>query len=215
VIEVIDSGPGIPAGIRDRIFDPFFTTRDVGQGKGLGLSVAYGIVRAHSGSITVGDAPNGGALVTMRIPCARAAGSGDVPGAAARSATRADRGGRILVVDDEPVVLDLITDALGSSHRVETAANGREGLIKAGKESFDLILLDMKMPDMTGRQMFEALAALRPDMAGRVVFTTGDTVQEDTRRFLDSLPNPCLSKPFSLDALGAIVDRMLTLSRSA
>lgn len=216
VIEVTDSGPGIPAGIRDRIFDPFFTTLDVGQGKGLGLSVAYGIVRAHSGSITAGDAPGGGAAVTIRIPCARVAESRDARSDAQVPAARtADRGARILVVDDEPVVLDLISDALGSSHRIETAANGREGLIKAGKESFDLILLDMKMPDMTGRQMYEALAALRPDMADRVVFTTGDTVQENTRRFLDSLSNPCLSKPFSLDALGEIVDRMLAASRTA
>jgi len=199
-VEVIDSGRGIPPAFKEKIFDPFFTTREVGQGKGLGLSVAYGTVRAHAGQITARNAAEGGAVFTIRLPLPRGAPE--------------ERKARVLVVDDEPIVLDLISDALGGTHRVETAVNGREGLVKAGREPYDVILIDMKMPDMTGRQMYEALAALRPEMTDRVVFTTGDTMQEETRSFLDSVTNPCLGKPFSIDALSEMVDRVLAVSRA-
>jgi signal transduction histidine kinase len=211
-IDVADSGPGIPPRILGRIFDPFFGTREVGDGKGLGLSIAYGIARAHGGAVTARNLEGHGACLTLRLPS-------DAAGAEAASRAPASvgaaRGGRILIVDDEPVVLDLLVEVLGGDHHIETAANGREGLARAVKEPFDIILLDIKMPDMTGRQMFEALVARRPEMAERVVFTTGDSLQEDTRRFLESVGNLVITKPFSLDAVTDVVDRLLAASRAS
>jgi CheY-like chemotaxis protein len=214
-VEVADSGAGIPGPILDKIFDPFFTTREVGQGKGLGLSVAYGIARAHGGSIEARNVETGGAAVTLRVPLAGAREDEEAAGRGSPEAAPARSGARILVVDDEPVVCDLISDALGAAHRVETAPNGREGLARAARGAYDVILLDMKMPDMTGRQMFEALAALNPAVADRVIFTTGDTVHEETRRFLGTVANPCLAKPFSLEALAEAVERILAAARPA
>jgi len=214
-VEIEDSGPGIPPETVGRIFDPFFGTREVGQGRGLGLSVAYGIVRVHGGSLSARNLPGGGACLTVRIPSTAPADASSAIDTERVPVAGGLRPARILIVDDEPVVLDLLSDFLGATYHVETARNGRDGLSKASKAEYDLILLDIKMPDMTGNQMYEALTTVRPLMAERVVFTTGDIVQEETRRFLDRVGNPYLSKPFSLDALTEMVDRILAASRAS
>ncbi len=207
--EVTDSGPGIPESVLPRVFDPFFTTRDVGDGRGLGLSVAFGVARSHGGTISADNRPGGGARISFRVPSAAA---GEETLAPARRLARRS-GGRILIVDDEPVVVELLADYLGDDFEVETASNGREGLERSQQKSFDLIFLDIRMPDMSGREMFETLRAVRPVLADRVVFTTGDVVQEDTRKFLDSVSQPCLPKPFSLEAVSEMIDRILGASR--
>lgn len=206
-VEVADNGRGIPETVLPRIFDPFFTTREVGQGRGLGLSVSYGIVKAHGGSVAARNVSTGGACVSISLPSAEA-GSEESAGAGVG-------GARILIVDDEPVVLELLTDILRGPHTVETATNGREGLARTEEEAYDLIFLDIRMPDMSGRQLYEALAATRPALADRVIFTTGDIVQEDTRRFIEGTGQPCLAKPFSVDAVTEIVDRILAAARTA
>ncbi len=218
-VDVCDTGPGIPREILPKIFDPFFGTRGVGQGKGLGLSVAYGIVRSHAGSLSARNLPDGGASLTIRMPCGalvepETAGDPAPDGEQRPRAGSAPRrrNARILIVDDEPVVLDLLTDLLAPLYEVETASNGRDGLSRLSRESYDLIILDIKMPDMTGRQMYEALLAMRPSAAERVVFTTGDIVHEETHRFLERVGNPCLAKPFSLEALTDLVERCLSAS---
>jgi signal transduction histidine kinase/FixJ family two-component response regulator len=211
-VEVTDSGPGIPHNLRSRIFDPFFTTRAVGEGKGLGLSVAFGVARAHGGTVIALDQSSGGACICFRIPCE---GMLTDDSAGKKEGAHRVKGGRILVVDDEPVVQDLLADLLGEEYEVEIASNGREGLERAEQSSFDLIFLDIRMPDMSGRQMFEVLRATRPALADRVVFTTGDVAQEETRQFLDTIDQPCLAKPFSLDSVTEIVDRVIGAARSA
>lgn len=212
LVEVMDSGRGIPPAILPKIFDPFFTTREVGRGRGLGLSVASGIAQAHGGRITARNLPREGACVAFTIPSVTAAAR-MAGGSAARAEESGERA-RILVVDDEPVVLELLSDLLGEAHAVETAANGREGLAKAEEVAYDVIFLDIRMPDMTGRQVYEALLATRPALADRVVFTTGDTVQEETRNFIDVVGQPCLAKPFSIDTITEIVERMLAASQA-
>lgn len=210
--EVSDSGKGIPPNLQGRVFDPFFTTRQVGQGKGLGLSVAFGVARAHGGTVFATNSPGGGARVSLRIPC-----DGSLTAEERTDEAESPRaeGGRILIVDDEPVVQEVLSDFLGGDFTVEKASNGREGLAKAEADSYDLIFLDIRMPDMSGQEMFEALRATRPHLADRVVFTTGDVVQEETRQFLDSVSQPCLPKPFSLDAVTEMVNRIIGASRVA
>ncbi|HXI04633.1 MAG TPA: response regulator, partial [Candidatus Saccharimonadales bacterium] len=207
--EVIDSGAGIPESILSRVFDPFFTTRDVGEGRGLGLSVAFGVARAHGGTVSAMNSPGGGACLSFRLPLETVpATPEDGPSGRGR------REGRILVVDDEPVVQDLLADFLGNEFEVHKAFDGRQGLALAESTAFDVIFLDIRMPDMSGREMYEALRSIRPAMADRVVFTTGDVVQEQTREFLDSVSQPCLPKPFSLSAVTEIVERFLGASRT-
>ena len=108
-LTVADNGPGVPPAIRSRIFEPFFTTKPVGMGTGIGLSVCHGVVTAHGGTITVDDAPGGGAVFEIRLPATTTVEAA-VPAGPAPNLIGA--GGRVLVVDDEPAVAELLSDIL-------------------------------------------------------------------------------------------------------
>ncbi|MFQ5669689.1 MAG: ATP-binding protein [Acidobacteriota bacterium] len=203
-----DTGPGIPETCLGRIFDPFFTTKEVGKGTGLGLSLSYGIIKEHGGTIQASNAPGGGAIFCLELPVRQ----GNVPAKKARVRARPPgppTGSRILVVDDEKIVLELLSDLLSSrGHRVEVAENGRVALerLKADREGFDLLITDMKMPAMGGRELYEAVREIAPDLSRRVVFATGDTVSEDARAFLAATGNRVISKPFQLEEMEKIID---------
>jgi len=211
VIEFHDSGPGIPAEILSKVFEPFFTTRSVGQGAGLGLSVAYGMVTSHAGRITARNRPEGGTTVLLEFPILNkesvvalpaAESPAEMPGAGRRR--------RILLVDDEEVVIDLLVDILQSErHQIETASNGREGLRKIQEGEFDLMILDLKMPDMTGQQVYEEVIRDRPAMRNRIIFVTADTVSTDVEQFLIRTGCLCISKPFAIDSVLAGVRELL------
>jgi PAS domain S-box-containing protein len=204
LIEFQDTGPGVPPELTDKVFEPFFTTREVGQGMGLGLSVSYSVVREHGGSIRIGHAPQGGALVTLELPILSADGQGcAASGARAKSRARVQR---VLVADDEPVILDLMVDLLGErGYRVDTAMTGREALAKLSAGRYDAVVVDLRMPEMDGIQLYQEMARHAPELRARVVFATGDTVEESTRRFLAGTGQPVLTKPFEIDkVLGAL-----------
>ena len=192
-IVIADDGPGIAPENLGRIFDPFFTTADVGQGAGLGLSAAYGIVRQHGGTLRATSREGEGTSMRIEVPH-----SGPAP----RPAPLEPRAvpSRVLVVDDEAVILDLLADLLESQGVVvETASSGREALQKIRAAEFDAVLLDMKMPGMSGREVYETLGKIDPRMQRRVVFATGDMVTPETRRFLEEVGSPVLAKPFEID----------------
>jgi PAS domain S-box-containing protein len=192
-IEIADNGPGIPPENLGRVFDPFFTTADVGEGAGLGLSAAYGIVRQHGGTLRASSQPGEGTCMRIEVPH-----SGPAPRRAGIDSRPAPS--RVLVVDDEAVILDLLADLLESRGvTVETASSGREALQKLRTAEFDAVLLDMKMPGMSGREVYETLGRVDPRMQRRVVFATGDMVTPETRRFLEEVGSPVLAKPFEID----------------
>ena len=200
-LEVEDHGTGIPADASERVFEPFFTTRRPEGGTGLGLAVTYGIVSEHGGRIFVEDAAPGARLV-VEIPAVRAsvsdadAGEGAVAAGAATPA--------ILLVDDEPVVLDLLEDVLtDAGFRVARAGNGAQALEHLEEDSFAAILIDLKMPDMDGRRLYRAICERRPDLASRVVFTTGDLDRPDLKLFLEEAGAVLLRKPFELEKVAA------------
>jgi two-component system NtrC family sensor kinase len=206
-LEIEDNGVGIPHEVLPRIFDPFFTTAEVGGGSGLGLSVAYGIVREHQGRILVDGRPGEGARFRVELPAPREAG-------AARS--QAGRSGReaaptrVLVVDDEPVILDLLVDLLEArGARVETASNGIEALEKLRAAAYDAVVLDMKMPEMGGREVYERLRETNPELLSRVVFSTGDTVSAEARDFFREVSATVIQKPFQLDQVTAALSGFL------
>jgi two-component system NtrC family sensor kinase len=191
-VAVTDNGPGIPAGIVNRIFDPFFTTKPQGVGTGVGLSVSHGIVAAHGGQILVESEPGAGSTFTVRLPRARA----ERPDEVSADPPRAHRRARILVVDDEPDIGRLLTDILeGDGHEAACASSGREALDWLSGREVDLIISDLRMPDMDGPALHRALAERRPELLTRLVFITGDTLAADITGFLSETGANVLEKP--------------------
>jgi two-component system NtrC family sensor kinase len=198
-VTVEDDGPGVPAGIAQRIFEPFFTTKPAGEGTGLGLSICQGIVKEHGGRIALVTTGRRGAVFHVELPAAT-----PVPTAPPPVSAPPDRRLRILVVDDEPHIQHYMRATLEAwGHEVTLAENGRVALEHATTTPFDVIISDLRMPELGGREMLEHLQTHRPAAADRVVFSTGDTVRGDTLAFLESLGRPYLRKPFTLLELRA------------
>ena len=214
VLEVSDSGPGVPLDVLGRIFDPFFTTKPAGVGTGLGLSLAQQILRDHGGSISVETSPGKGAKFSIEIPVSSEARipqllAGD-PHAAGRLVSRARHHERVLVVEDEPTVAQLIEDVLGEQgHAVETFLDGREGLRHALNEHYDLVICDLKMPYVDGRMFYQELVRHHSPLQNRIVFITGDVLASRSMDFLESSGLPYLAKPFQVEDLTAAVTHAL------
>lgn len=201
-IEVTDDGPGMPPEHAAQAFEPFFTTKPEGQGTGLGLSISQGIVKEHGGRITLSTRPGEGCTFTIELP-GRVRPREEPPPPAPSPPTRQLS---VLVLDDEPHILHYIRSTLEAwGHTVVTATDGHAGLERAVAEPFDLIISDLRMPRLGGREFFEHLKDRAPETARRVAFSTGDTVRGDTLDFLESSGRPCLHKPFSLAELRALL----------
>ena len=199
-VTIEDDGPGIPPHLIERIFEPFFTTKNAGEGTGLGLSISHGIVKEHGGRLTYVPTARRGAVFQVELPAGTPAVK--VPS----RPTPVPRGLRVLVIDDEPHIQHYMTATLESwGHVVVVASNGAEGLAHAARQPFDLIVSDLRMPELGGREMFERLRRDLPAVAQRIVFSTGDTVRGDTLAFLESLGRPYLRKPFTLGELRAVL----------
>jgi PAS domain S-box-containing protein len=217
LLEVTDDGPGIPEDRQGKVFDPFFTTKEVGQGTGLGLTVAYAIAREHGGRIWL-ESRSAGA------PGAKADRTGSVTTGtsffvelpisgqhlnppAARAAQQpisleAFKGLRVLVVEDEPALAQAVAEALSDAgFKVDRAGDGEEGLTRLTEANYDLIVCDLKMPRIDGMQFYRAMAAATPGLARRVIFVTGDVAGTDAERFLEETGCRWLSKPFRLGDL--------------
>ncbi len=230
--EIANNGPPIPAAVLQNIFEPFFTTKPAGEGTGLGLSMAREAVEDAGGRITAENlAPGelfqeGGVRFRLDLPATTAAGLTATAGAGhpertLRAATRARKkfgaGGaarlpacRVLVVEDEPLLGGLLKEMLaeiGCRARLHSIA-GR-ALADLTKNDYDLVISDMKLPGHDGPWLFEQLRRRRPELAGRTLFITGDTVSPAARRFLRASGRQVLPKPFHLDELRAAVERLL------
>jgi len=212
LVEFGDNGPGMDQETLERIFDPFFTTKDPGKGTGLGLSVSYGIVNEHGGRIWARSGPGEGSTFLIELPVREAeehvAAGGPAESLVSESSIRP--GSRILVVDDEPVVLQLFVNLFeGRGYRVDTAVNGKEACESIGFRSYDLVITDVRMPEMNGIEFYGKLLKRRPEMDGRVIFITGDVVDPDTARFLANSSARTLAKPIQITEVVRTVDEML------
>jgi len=211
VVEVEDTGAGIPLELRTRIFDPFFTTKGVGVGTGLGLSISLNIVRSFHGELQVESEPGAGSTFRVLLPKAQAQSVGLSP-EGAPFVTRTLKGGRprILFIDDEVAIGRVVRLALAPHHEVVAVPSARAGLslIRDGV-SFDAVACDLMMPDMTGMEFHAELLTIAPLLAPRVVFVTGGAFSARARAFIDSVPNPRLEKPFQPEELDAILMQLL------
>lgn len=206
VLSVSDTGPGVAEEERDRIFNPFFTTKPVGQGTGLGLSISDGIVRQHGGQIRVESTPGSGATFELRVPVVPAPAEPPAHQQTSVPLPPVADGRRLLVVDDEPAMRTAIGNFLTSlGHGVTVAAGGREARALLTNNEYDVVLLDLRMPDLGGDALYHELVENDPKHARRVVFVTGDTHNAQARRFLAEAGRPSVSKPFQLDDLANVV----------
>ena len=225
ILEVSDDGPGIPDERVNKIFDPFFTTKEVGQGTGLGLTVAYAIVQEHGGRIWVESgnkhakpgapghrSPKGeGATFFIELPVSgQHLNAPAVRAAQQPISLEAFKGLRVLVVEDEPALAVAVSEALvDAGFAVDRAGDGEEGLTRLTEARYDLIVCDLKMPRIDGMQFYRAMAAATPALARRVIFVTGDVAGTDAERFLEETGCRWLSKPFRLgDLLRAARDTL-------
>jgi nitrogen-specific signal transduction histidine kinase len=208
VVEVRDSGCGIPPELLGRIFDPFFTTKPVGVGTGLGLAICRRIVTALGGSIGVESEPGRGTCFRVILPVSQALPAKEVPPPVA--ASRPIRAGRILVVDDEPMICAVVRRLLTGQHQVVVSSSVREALQTLNDDAaFDVILCDLMMPDMTGMDMHAALLATAPALAERLVFMTGGAFTAYGREFLNSIGNDRIEKPFDAQKLKAVIMKLV------
>jgi len=206
-MEVTDDGPGLPAEIRSRVFEPFFTTKEPGQGTGLGLTVAYNIVREHGGHIKVESQVGRGARFVVEIPV-----SGMPLSPARTQAMPAETGRRahVLLVEDVRSLAEAMSDALThAGYLVDTAGDGEEALARVRQGTYDAVVCDLKMPRVSGMMLYRAIAAGSPALARRVIFVTGDVTATDTERFLAESGCRWLVKPFLIgDLLRTVRDTL-------
>jgi two-component system NtrC family sensor kinase len=209
-ISFIDDGPGIPSEIASRIFDPFFTTKDVGEGTGLGLSICLGIIQEHGGRIWLDEHVDQGAAFVIELPLYQGPGETMGNDNGTTGTALSSRQLSILAVDDEYEIMMLLRRILeGEGHRVVVANGGLEAQQALKAQRFDLVLCDLKMPGMNGRDLYQYVQHEYPGLTDRIIFTTGDTVSEESWTFLHQVENRCIGKPFKprqvLDEIEALL----------
>jgi PAS domain S-box-containing protein len=209
VVEISDSGPGIPPELRGRIFEPFFTTKEVGEGTGLGLSISHGIASAHGGSLELRDSEVG-ARFRLTLPVYREPSSA-LPESQIGSAS-GDR--TILVVDDEAPIRRLLTRLLERrGFEVHEAETGEQALDHAAARRYGLVICDVRMPGIGGLELYRQLVAKDPELGRRFVFITGDTGSLGSSS-IDTADASVLAKPFTAADLDAVLNRIVSRETS-
>jgi len=197
VLTVADEGCGIAPELLAQIFEPFFTTK--GNGTGLGLSTVFGIVRQSGGFIRTDSEPGRGTRFAIHFPAAPELAE---PAAAPAAAVRAGRGGRILVVEDNAVLQEIIptmVERLGYQAQVVGTPEAALELIQADPEPFDLLLTDVVLPGMSGRELGDRVQLLRPGIP--VLFMSGYTAEVIALKGVQEHATGFISKPFTLEEL--------------
>jgi PAS domain S-box-containing protein len=204
VVEVSDTGMGIPPENLSRIFDPFFTTKGE-TGTGLGLAISHGAIRSLGGEITVTSVSGRGTTFHVVLPPSKS-WRGAAPSSSHDLRTQVRR--RVLVVDDEPLVGEAIARALSEDNDVEVVTEAKQALARVQKGAvYDIVFCDLMMPVMTGMDLYAEIVRVAPRLAGRLVFMTGGAFTPRARAFLENVVNPCLEKPLDTSKLRSIVAR--------
>jgi len=204
VIDIADNGPGLPDKVIERLFEPFVTTRPVGQGTGMGLAISYAIVMQQGGTLQVTSAPGRGATIRIALPVEhKPAVATPVPDT---SSAIKQRPGRVLVIDDEPAIVDLVTRLLKrNGYVVAGVQQAQLAFDELRRQLYDTVLCDIRMPDMDGIAFHRRLASLNLEHGPRLVIMTGDTSNARTEDFLRQYDLPVLRKPFTRQELLAVI----------
>jgi CheY-like chemotaxis protein len=207
-LEVADSGLGMSPDVQARIFEPFFTTKPPGVGTGLGLPLCRGIVEDHGGTLECTSQIGRGTTFRVEMPV------GAIPetplASHSETALSPVPSSTILLVDDEPVIANALARLLRrDGHTVDTAANGRLALMKLQECAYDLILSDLRMPELDGPGLYRALETRYPQLCQRFIFLTGDTLNPDTHALSVQHGVPQLFKPYTAAELRRVIRQVL------
>ena len=208
-VTIADTGCGIPPENVARVFDPFFTTKPVGEGTGLGLSICHALVMSFGGHIVVDSEVGLGSIFLVTLPAAGVEAA-RVKGVAPTKSASGARRGRILVIDDEVMIVRSLLRVLHHDHDVDTVTSAREGLerLESG-QSYDLILCDLMMPDMTGMDLHAELRARHRALLEPIVFLTGGAFTQRAKQFLETAETPWIEKPVDMRALRELIQKRL------
>jgi signal transduction histidine kinase/CheY-like chemotaxis protein len=214
LVEVSDTGQGIPAEVLPHIFEPFFTTKALEEGTGLGLPICQQIIHTHGGEILVRSEPGQGAVFTVLLPAALEEAPRAEPSLQKARPVAAHchsaRRGRILIVDDEPKLAQSLRMLLEPVHDVVATTGGSEALeLVSSGQPFDLVVCDLQMPGTSGMDVYARLREQAPELARRLVFMSGGACTPAASAFIRSVPNQVLEKPVRPEVFLATVDAAL------
>jgi signal transduction histidine kinase len=205
LVEFSDTGSGMSEEVLRQVFTPFFTAKAPGVGTGVGLSVCQRIVSALGGQISAESKIGVGSTFRVLLPSASVVGTSPPPSYPVAT-TEPLRRGRVLVVDDEPMVALAVRRSLETQHDVSVVNRAQDAIdmLRSG-ERFDVILCDVMMPNVTGIDFFKEVSALAPSEIDKIVFLTGGAFASQARQFLETIPNMRMDKPFTPDELRRLV----------
>lgn len=212
-ITFFNTGLGIPKNVEKKMFDPFFTTKKSGKGTGMGLSIAYGIIVEHGGSITIDNKIGEGVAFHIDLPIITETVSTDDTGASIESGSGSEMKIipsipklNILVIDDEEAIVFTISEILNmEGHICDIAQNGKLAITKMAEKKYDLVICDIRMPEFDGKQVFAHVAENYPDLSKHFIIVTGEVVNPDTLSFLKENKIPYITKPFTMEEIKQIV----------
>ncbi len=214
LLTVQDTGKGMPHELLTRIFEPFFTTKPTGQGGGLGLPVCAEIVRLHEGTIEVRSELGQGTAFLVRLPLDNGLVAAPPPSPPtiepAMPSPPRDSPSRILIIDDEALVLRGMKRLLSSKHEVVIAQGGKEGLRLIDEDpAFDVVLCDLMMPVLDGPELHHEILQRAPALVDRMIFYSGGAFTPRVQAFIGSMVNPLLKKPVRADALFEAIEQVM------
>ena len=209
-VAVEDDGPGVSQQVAETMFEPFVTTKPVGSGTGLGLSVSRSLIMDMGGALYLDGSFSPGARFVVELPS-----TSSLPTPISdEEGVRESRGLRILLLDDDREILETYEAILAlDDHQVTSCDRGKKALAILETEDFDVILCDVRLPDIRGTEFLQRLRAQNPECVERVIFATGDVVNDETRAFLASVPNQALIKPFLAEDLQRAISRIPPTTR--
>lgn len=200
-IDIADTGSGIPPENLSKIFEPFFTTKTSDMGTGLGLAISKDIIQQLGGTITVQSQLGKGTLFSIVLPLHLAK---TILSEKTDSSTSPISGKKILIVDDEPYLLKSLKRMLEDQHQVFAALSSEAAMeILSQNASFDLIVIDLGMPEKSGADLYHQIEKNHPELVKNIIFMSGGAYTPALKAFLENINNPCLDKPFSQEELMA------------
>ncbi len=221
VVRISDTGVGIDGKMLPRIFDPFFKTRSSGHGAGLGLAIAYDLVRRVGGDIRVASSPGAGTSFEIILPLEAALLGADVPATARRprlveeAMLGPERSGlplrRVLIIDDEPPLVKALARQLSEHYEVDTALTATDALAHLRVNAYDAVVCDLRLPEQSGSAIYDEVVSRSPEQASRFIFTTGGAygaLDDEPHTRAEATGLPLLEKPFDGASFEAAVERV-------